>query len=150
MMVARAFLDTNILLRATLPVYAEHSQSLALVQAQMKKGVELWISRQVLREFLAQVTRPQNFMIPMPIAEAARRVEEFETVYAVADEDAEVTRQLITLLKKYPSGGKQIHDANIVATMLVHQIDTLLTLNVEDMKRFSSEIKVISLTSEEI
>jgi predicted nucleic acid-binding protein len=44
---------------------------------------------------------------------------------------------------------RQIHDANIVATILVHQIDTLLTLNVEDMKRFSSDIKIVSLTSEE-
>ncbi|MGE0820473.1 MAG: hypothetical protein AB7G75_06540 [Candidatus Binatia bacterium] len=29
-------------------------------------------------------------------------------------------------------GGKQVHDANIVATMLVHNIPTLLTNNTDD------------------
>ena len=48
------------------------------------------------------------------------------------------------ILGVYPSGGKQIHDANIVATMLVYGIDTLLTLNVEDMKRFADRIKILS------
>jgi hypothetical protein len=33
--------------------------------------------------------------------------------------------------------------------MLVHQIDSLLTTNIDDMKRFATKIKLIPLTPEE-
>jgi len=44
-----------------------------------------------------------------------------------------------------PLSGKQIHDANIVATMLVHHIPALLTTITEDFKRFSHLITVLPL-----
>ncbi|MBO1348300.1 MAG: hypothetical protein EBE86_013325 [Hormoscilla sp. GUM202] len=37
-------------------------------------------------------------------------------------------------------GGAQVHDANIVATMLVYGIGELLTNNVDDFNRFSELI----------
>jgi predicted nucleic acid-binding protein len=37
------------------------------------------------------------------------------------------------------------HDANIVATMLVNDVHSLLTHNISDFKRFSSYIEVIPL-----
>ncbi len=42
-------------------------------------------------------------------------------------------------------GGKQIHDANIVATMQVYNISHLFTLNIADFMRFSSFITLIEL-----
>jgi predicted nucleic acid-binding protein len=42
-------------------------------------------------------------------------------------------------------GGAQIHDANIVATMQVYNIPTLLTHNTKDFKRFSSLISIMPL-----
>ena len=42
--------------------------------------------------------------------------------------------------------GKQVHDANIVATMLVHGITQVLTHNITDFARFSSLITVLPLT----
>lgn len=44
--------------------------------------------------------------------------------------------------------GKQVHDANIVATMSMHGIETLVTLNVDDFARFTDRIEICSLTSE--
>ena len=61
------------------------------------------------------------------------------------DETAVVRDTLLELLQQYPTQGKQVHDANIVATMLAYKIDTLLTLNVADLKRFGDKIKIISL-----
>ncbi|MEH2170887.1 MAG: hypothetical protein V7K41_30400 [Nostoc sp.] len=43
------------------------------------------------------------------------------------------------------SGGKQVHDANIVATMLVYGIPQLLTHNTSDFARFSGLITVLPL-----
>jgi len=54
----------------------------------------------------------------------------------------------LSLLKAYPTGGKQVHDANIVATMMVYQIDTLLTQNLDDMKRFSGIVKLLPLVED--
>lgn len=64
--------------------------------------------------------------------------------YQIADETATVRDTLIDLLKTYPTKGKQVHDANLVATMLANGIDTLLTLNIKDFKRFADKITLIS------
>ena len=42
----------------------------------------------------------------------------------------------------YPIGGKQVHDANIVATMLVYGIPCLLTHNARDFERFGDMVTV--------
>ena len=64
---------------------------------------------------------------------------------SVADETEQVTLKLLELLKTYPTRGKQIHDANLVATMLTYGIDTLLTLNIDDLKRFEPAIQLMTL-----
>jgi predicted nucleic acid-binding protein len=46
-------------------------------------------------------------------------------------------------------GGKQVHDANIVATMQVYGIDQLLTHNVTDFDRFTEFITVLPLIENE-
>jgi hypothetical protein len=61
------------------------------------------------------------------------------------DETQAVTEQLLSLLRLYPTRGKQIHDANIVATMLAYDIDTLLTMNIDDFRRFSGQIHLVEL-----
>ena len=46
------------------------------------------------------------------------------------------------VLAAVPTAGKQVHDANIVATMLAHGIPRLLTHNVTDFTRFAAIIAV--------
>lgn len=141
----KAFVDTNILLRSTLTSYPLHEQAKRLVDVQLAANAELWISRQVLREYFAQATRPQVFMNPMPVEDLDAKLRAFRMLFKIADDTEDVTLQLLALMQVYPTGGKQVHDANIVATMLVYGIDTLLTTNVEDMKRFADRIKILSL-----
>jgi hypothetical protein len=47
-------------------------------------------------------------------------------------------------MDEHAMGGKQIHDANIVASMLVHNIPTLMTLNTVDFTRFSDKIALLT------
>jgi len=56
--------------------------------------------------------------------------------------------KLIELIKSYPIGGKQIHGANIVATMLANGINTILTQNTDDYERFADIISVLTIQSE--
>ena len=64
----------------------------------------------------------------------------------VVDDNSFVTENLLKLVEQYPVGGKQIHDANIVATMHVYNISHLLTNNPDDFKRFSDTITVLPLS----
>jgi predicted nucleic acid-binding protein len=144
MKVAKAFLDTNIVLRATITQFPLHEQIREFVNTYVDAGTELWINRQVVREYFNQVTRPQTFMNPMKAEQIQPQYEVMRATFKIADEIEAVTTQLITLLQDYPTAGKQVHDANIVATMLAYDINTLLTLNIDDFKRFEDKITLIS------
>jgi predicted nucleic acid-binding protein len=139
------FIDTNILLRANVAEAPLHIESLAAIKSLRAKGDELYISRQVLREFMATLTRPQTFATPRPANVIIERVQYFQTHFRVIDETTIVTDKLLTLLHAIPMGGRQVHDANIVASMLASGVDHLLTLNTVDFARFSPYIVVWSL-----
>ena len=52
--------------------------------------------------------------------------------------------QLLELCGTVQVGGKQVHDANIVATMLTHGERRLLTMNTKDFRRHGARIELIS------
>ncbi len=60
----------------------------------------------------------------------------------MAEDGPDVAQQLHALLAVGDTRGKQIHDANIVATMLAHGIRTLLTDSVADFVRWGHLIEV--------
>lgn len=72
-------------------------------------------------------------------------VRSFERRFFMAEDGPGVTTRLLNLLGVIPCAGKQIHDANIVATMLAHGIPKLLTHNVADFNRFASQIAIVPL-----
>ena len=96
----------------------------------------------MLREYVAVLTRPQTYARPALMTAVVADVRSFERQFRVADDTGPVTAQLLQLLEDVSAGGKQIHDANIVATMLVHNIHTLFTANGADFARFLPRIVV--------
>lgn len=141
----RVFVDTNVLLRATITQFPLHEQARKLIRDQIEDAAELWISRQVIREYISQATRPQLFMKPMTIERVEEQITIMRALFKIADENETVTANLLALLKEYATGGKQVHDANIAATMLTYGINTLLTANVEDFRRFDDKIMIVPL-----
>ena len=106
-----------------------------------------WTSRQVLREFLAATTRP-GAVTPPPTPDAlTQAIRQFETEFEIADKDAAVTAILLDLLKSRTIQGKQIHDANIVATIRRYAISSLLTHNIADFTRYLPDINLLPLIS---
>ena len=81
------------------------------------------------------MTHPQAFET-LSKDSVLQQTNDFCHTFNVADDTGNVTQQLLSLLKQYPSGGKQVHDTNIVAAMLANGITHLLTHNVKDFKRF--------------
>ncbi|MBW4562372.1 MAG: PIN domain-containing protein [Mojavia pulchra JT2-VF2] len=139
------FLDTNILVYASQIQSPFHQVAMEAIQDFYNAGVELWISRQVLREYLATLTRPQQFANPLPIAIVIQDLRYFYNRFQVAEDNFLVTERLLTLMETISIGGKQVHDANIVATMLIYGIPNLLTYNTVDFARFSELITVLPL-----
>jgi len=139
------FIDTNILIYATVNSAPWHQDAIAKLQELSAQGVPLWISRQVLREFVATLTRPQTFSNPPARSRVLERVQFLQDNFLVADDNAQVTQKLLELIERVEVGGKQIHDANIVATLLANNIPSLLTHNVSDFERFRSWITLIQL-----
>lgn len=117
------FVDTNVIVYLYQAASAFRARARRVIGRLERDGATPWMSRQVLREYLAVVARPiAGRAAPMTGAEAAAAVEGFLTAYAVAEDGPEITTQLLKLLRSTPVGGKQVHDANIVATMRVHGI----------------------------
>jgi predicted nucleic acid-binding protein len=104
--VDRVFVDTNVLVFATqvsAPWHAEASRALSDLRA---AGVELWISRQVLREYLATLSRPQTFAAPLPMSVLVLDVLQFEKLFTLAEDGPPVTAHLLSLLPAIPCAGK--------------------------------------------
>lgn len=136
------FIDTNILIYANVASAPRHEPALNAIRAAHQGGRPLWISRQVLRELIAARTRPQTFAQPSAPQVVIERVRYLENHFQVADDTAAVTGQLVKLLGDFQIGGKQVHDANIVATMQAYGIPVLLTHNTKDFERFGEMIKI--------
>jgi hypothetical protein len=72
-------------------------------------------------------------------------VHAFRRRTSLLTEDGKVAGRLLALLDGIACGGKQIHDANVVATMLVHGIDTVVTLNLDYFIGFGQHVKLVGL-----
>ncbi len=139
------FLDTNILVYAGVFESPFHLAALNAIQVREQAGIEMWISRQIMREYLATLTRPQTFTPPIPISTIIPQVRAFENRFRVAEDGPQVTERLLALMERIPTGGRQVHDANIVATMQAYDIRRLLTHNTEDFERFAAFITLLPI-----
>ena len=142
------FVDTNILIYANVPASPFCTQARKRLTEMEAAGVDLWISRQTIREYLVIMSRPGTLTPPVPIEDLISDVERLAEGFIVADEHAGTTAQLLNLLAHTTVAGKQVHDANIVATMLVNSVPRLLTHNIADFKRFEPKIQVEPLLTE--
>ena len=141
----KVFLDTNILIYAKLEKSIFHEAVVAKLDEMLAEGFEFWISRKVIREYLACITREDSLKQILTSELIQKDISEFQENFKVADENDLVTEMLLDLYNQEMIIGKQTHDANIVATMRTYEIEYLYTYNVDDFKRFLSFIKMIDL-----
>lgn len=138
------FVDTNVLIYANRRTVAEHAISEAALRRFQAEQCELWISHQVLREYLANVTRPQAASLPIGMIDAIADITRFRSLFNVADDTPAVFDRLLILLGLHTGSGKQVHDANLVATMLTQGITCLFTFDAADFRRFGSLIELVA------
>ena len=139
------FIDTNVLVYSRILEAPNHGAARTRLESAFRGPEPLRISRQVIREYLAVVTRPQVWPVAMTREEALEDVSKLMDSFEVLEDGPVVMESLVTLFRDISVGGRQIHDANIVATMLAHGERRLLTFNVEDFLRYGDRIILIDI-----
>jgi predicted nucleic acid-binding protein len=139
------FIDTNIIVFASDSRSPWHQSSKEAINKLLNEKFRLFISPQILREYISVASRFTEAKGPVPWDKIMKNCEDFQKDFILISEDQNTVTELGKLLLKIPSYGKQVHDANVVATMLAHGISNLLTHNTDDFSRYSQLINIISL-----
>lgn len=142
----RAVLDTNVLVAATDEGRPEHARAVEALTRWPADGVVLYTSGQIMREYLTVATRPvERNGLGLERGAAVANARTLRARLGLLTEDVKVADRLLELLDEVDCGGKQVHAANVVATMLVHGIETVVTLDVSDFARFDDLVRVVPL-----
>ena len=125
---SQLFVDTNILLTATDESRPLHSAATRILDGSLGQDLILAASGQVLREYLVVAIRPTEVNgLGLSVPDALANIDAFARRLDLYDETVAVSTRLRQLALDHDLRGKRLHDANIVATMSVHGIPTLLT-----------------------
>lgn len=76
---------------------------------------------------------------------ALGHVAALQEVFEILEDGPRVTVVLTRLCREVAVAGRQIHDANIVATMLAHGERRLLTFNASDFRRYGERLELNGL-----
>src|SRR5688572_30691684 len=133
------FADTNIPLRLldkSDPFYAAVRQAVRTIRARRDK---IYTASQNIAEFWNVCTRPATARdgYGLDIAETTRRVKVIERLMTVLDDSPKVHQEWKRLVIAYSVMGVQVYDARLVATMNVHKLQNIITLNLSDFARYS-------------
>ena len=139
------FIDTNVLVAARFITDPAHVAACRCLDHASDSEEPLRISRQIVREYLVVVTRSQTWSKPLVMDDALKDATRLISSFTVLEDGPGVMAALFELCRKVPVAGKQIHDANIAATMLAHGERRLLTLNAKDFRRYGGRIELVEL-----
>jgi predicted nucleic acid-binding protein len=93
---------------------------------------------QNLVEFWNASTRPANANgLGFSPEQAARYVDRFQTLLRLVPETPEIFPSWRRLVLEHRVSGIQVHDARIVAAMRVHQVNKILSFDLDDFTRYS-------------
>jgi predicted nucleic acid-binding protein len=124
-----------------------HGDAARTIGEASSAGTRLAISTQVVREYLAVASRDAGTVTGLPGTVGLANARAFSRGFDVLPETGAILDELLALVDRFHVSGRQVHDANIVATMQAHRIRRLLTRNVSDFVRFATLIEVMPLAS---
>jgi predicted nucleic acid-binding protein len=102
------------------------------------RGEQLICFPQNLVEFWNASTRPASGNgLGFSPEQAARYVDRFQTLLRLLPETSEIFPTWRKLVLDYRVSGIQVHDARIVAAMMVHQVGQILTFDRDDFERYA-------------
>jgi predicted nucleic acid-binding protein len=130
-------LDTNILLRMTKSDDPHHPMIAAALRALVAQRARFCFTSQTLGEFWNASTRPRDKNgLGLSVKETDRIAQIIGRDFEFLPDSRDVHIRWRQLLVTYEIKGVQVHDARIAASMYVHGIKLLMTVNVGDFQRY--------------
>jgi predicted nucleic acid-binding protein len=130
--------DTNVLLRLAEPSDDDYRVVRRAVDALVARNELLCYAAQNLVEFWNVCTRPVlSNGSGLSTSETEDRAKLIEAGFRFLPDGERVHSEWSRLVVEHSVAGVQVHDARLVASMLIHGIEHILTLNDRDFGRYS-------------
>lgn len=137
----KIFIDTNILIYYSQDNSEMRNFSKIKIKEFIKSNDKLYISTQVIKEYLKNLTVIKQ----IPINKIFENLNFFLNITTNLYDDSGVLQNLLNLILEYNVKGKAVFDCNIVATMISNNIDSILKHNIKDFKKYEKLINIIPL-----
>ena len=138
------FIDTNVFVYARLTEAPQNQLAREMLSRASKIDEPICISRQIMREYLATLTRQHVLTTHVSRDDVLDDIAAMARRFTVLEGGSEVTAILLEICREVKVGGRQIHDANIVATMLAHGEQRLMTFDIADFRRYKDRIEILT------
>ena len=139
--------DTNVLLRSvdlTHPMNPDAANAIRILRG---RGEQLHIVPQNLIEFWNVYTRPtERNGLGRSVGETHAEVNRLKLLFPLLLDTEAIYQEWERLVVAYGIKGVNVHDARLVAAMLVHRLTHIVTFNISDFARYS-EITVVNPTA---
>lgn len=130
--------DTNVLLRSAQPSHPMYEEAVNATNTLLGRGEELWLAPQNLIEFWNVYTRPvERNGLGHTVTEAETEVNRLKELFPMLLDLPAIYGEWERLVIAHAVMGVNVHDARLVAAMLVHGLTHILTFNTADFRRFS-------------
>lgn len=130
--------DTNVLLRSAEPSHPMYAEAVNATNTLLGRGEELCIAPQNLIEFWNVYTRPvERNGLGHTVTEASTEVNRLKELFPLLLDLPAIYEEWERLVIAHAVMGVNVHDARLVAAMLVHGLTHILTFNTPDFRRFS-------------
>ena len=132
--------DTNVLLRFSRHEDPRYQTVQDAVNKLKVDGHQLQTTSQNFAEFWNVATRPTNQNgFGHTLFETEQLLLGLERFFALLPDSPNVYPVWRRLVVKYDVSGVQVHDARLVAAMIVHNVTHILTFNATDFERYADE-----------
>ncbi len=132
--------DTNILLRIAHRSDERYRLVRSCVNKLKNKKDLLQTTMQNFAEFWNVSTRPiDRNGLGLTLVETDDLLHDLESTFPLLPDSPGVYAEWRELVVNYGVSGVQVHDARLVATMLVHGVTHILTFNTSDFARYNSK-----------
>jgi predicted nucleic acid-binding protein len=135
----RVLVDTNILLRSAQPNHPLCPVSVQAVSKLLREKAAVFFCPQNVAEFWNVATRPVEVNgLGFSLGEVIREIVTIEGLLTLLPDIPAIYPAWKQIVRDHGVQGVKVYDARLVATMTVHAVDSILTFNAADFKRYGT------------
>lgn len=135
----RILVDTNILLRSAQPNHPLCTLSVQAVSKLLRQNAAVFFCPQNIAEFWNVATRPVEVNgLGLSLGEALQEIAGIESLLTLLPDIPAIYPVWKQLVRDHGVRGVKVYDARLVAIMTVYAVDSVLTFNVADFKRYGT------------